>query len=229
MRGKREKTISTGTMRMPMTRSCSSRVWRSNCSRAALICSSPRVVWICWEAWASMAWVMTSSPTRFTRRSIFSVATRTVLASAWFFFFCCCSRAFPTASGLTLPISTRISPRGFCRARASRMSAGLTPASSWRMSPRRGTEVAGARAWILRFSPSATNSKTSSTSIWGRAVSRRRSQARWQSSGSRASRLGMVRRSGQLCRVPSLARSRNMRSRLMPRRKASLGASKRMA
>ncbi|MNN17098.1 hypothetical protein D3C81_1302680 [compost metagenome] len=74
-RGKRRNTASTGNMRTPITASCRSRVLRSNRSRPANSCSactgsSPP------ETCLSMAWVMTSSPTRLISASTLSTLTR---------------------------------------------------------------------------------------------------------------------------------------------------------
>ena len=68
-------------MRMPITLSCSSRVWRASwvspsCSRASLVASNSS------RNWSSIDWVITSSPTRSIRLSILSIDTRTELDSA---------------------------------------------------------------------------------------------------------------------------------------------------
>ena len=77
MRGKRLNTIDIGIMRIDITASCRSRVLRSRSARPAASCwysaaSTPLL--FC----ASMAWVMTSSPTRLISWSTFSTDTRSV-------------------------------------------------------------------------------------------------------------------------------------------------------
>ncbi|MNB86649.1 hypothetical protein D3C75_336020 [compost metagenome] len=74
-RGKRLKTYSIGIIRIDMTDSCRSRALR--CSWLMLVISSP---WFTGssslERWASIDWVITSSPTRLISWSTFSTATR---------------------------------------------------------------------------------------------------------------------------------------------------------
>ncbi len=80
-RGKRLKTYSIGIIRIDITDSCKSRALR--CSCPMLVISSP---WLTGssslERWASIDWVITSSPTRLISWSTFSTATRMLVDSA---------------------------------------------------------------------------------------------------------------------------------------------------
>ena len=77
MRGKRLKTTDIGIMRIDITDSCRSRVLRSRSARPAAICwcsARSTLLLFC----ASIACVMTSSPTRLMSWSTFSTETRSV-------------------------------------------------------------------------------------------------------------------------------------------------------
>ncbi|MCY1402303.1 hypothetical protein D9M71_174410 [compost metagenome] len=80
-RGKRLKMKPTGSMRIDITDSCRSRVlcssWARACCRRSCRAGSSSA-----PSWPSMAWVITSSPTRLIRLSIFSTPTRIELDSA---------------------------------------------------------------------------------------------------------------------------------------------------
>ncbi|CZW62310.1 Uncharacterised protein [Enterobacter asburiae] len=79
-RGKRLKTYSIGIIRMDMTDSCRSRALR--CSWPMLVIRSPCVTGSSsLERWASIDWVITSSPTRLISWSTFSTATRILVDS----------------------------------------------------------------------------------------------------------------------------------------------------
>ena len=77
MRGKRLKTIDIGIIRIDITASCRSRVLRSRSARPAASCWYSAVS-TCLLFCASMACVMTSSPTRLISWSTFSTDTRSV-------------------------------------------------------------------------------------------------------------------------------------------------------
>ena len=77
MRGKRLNTMDIGIIRIDITASCRSRVLRSRSARPESSC------WFSWASTlrlfcASMAWVITSSPTRLISWSTFSTDTRRV-------------------------------------------------------------------------------------------------------------------------------------------------------
>ena len=74
-RGKRENTTEIGIMRIDITDSCMSRVLRSSCARP--LCRRSNSIGSSTEAdCASMAWVITSSPTRLISLSTLSISTR---------------------------------------------------------------------------------------------------------------------------------------------------------
>ncbi len=73
--GKRLKMKLIGSMRIDITDSCRSRVLCSSWARACCR-RSWRLGSSCSPSWPSMAWVITSSPTRLIRLSIFSTLTR---------------------------------------------------------------------------------------------------------------------------------------------------------
>src|SRR5712691_3431009 len=80
-RGKRAKRVRTDTMRTARTLWWSSRAWRSMRATISWTLTMPSGVTSV-TACASMVWVVTSSPTRSTRRSTLSTATRMAVASS---------------------------------------------------------------------------------------------------------------------------------------------------
>ncbi len=80
-RGMRWNTDFTGWARMAMTLSWISRVSCSSSSKPTAMVDD-RASPASWTRWASMAWLITSSPTRLMRRSTRSRSTRMVGATA---------------------------------------------------------------------------------------------------------------------------------------------------
>ena len=121
MRGKRLKANSTGSMRTPSTDSCRSRVLRSSCTRPAnsgSLATGSR----CSQRWRSMAWVITSSPTRLIRASTLATATRIELSTP--------SPTLPTNASA---VGVAASASGAAPAAAAGIAV-AAGAASWRMS-----------------------------------------------------------------------------------------------
>ena len=152
-RGKRRNTASTGSMRTPMTASCRSRVLRSSRSRPA----NRRSHWA-WssmpETCFSMAWVMTSSPTRLIRPSILSTLTRMEVSAASL------AAGAAAVAGACVPLAT--TAVAGCAATATAST---------------GTALR-CMGWMSSSQSSTTQANTSSTALRGTLPIRPRSQAR---------------------------------------------------
>ena len=208
IRGKRLKAKSTGSMRTDITASCRSRVLRSSCPRPASSCSC-RPGSSSAERCASMAWVMTSSPTRLISASTLSTATRMVVSPAsW--------RPPPAAAGGAAAAAgagaTGASGAGSAAATADAAGA--------------GAEAPSASGSMLRVHWSSTHANVSSMAERLTLPISCRSQASQASNGSSSLNGGSASSRQATFSSPSWPSSRSMRSGSLPLRNSERSGSK---
>ena len=176
-------------MRTPITASCRSRVLRSSWSRPANRLSAWTGSSAC-ETCLSMAWVMTSSPTRLISASTLSTLTRIEVSASWL--------APPLAAGVA----------GADGAAAT--GAGAAAAGAW------VARLGGAAGRMSSSQSSSTQAKVSSILLRGTLPTRPRSHARCASSGSSWAKPGRRSKRAATCSEPRCSSSRMMRSGSLP-------------